>query len=88
MRRILSVTVVAAVLALVAAGAGSAARTQRELVCNGETLTLTVTTVENEHGVAWGVGTLSGGTHLIPTSFSGTLTDLTTGQTLFGFAQT
>jgi hypothetical protein len=88
MRRVLSITALTAVLAMLAAGVGSAARTQQQLVCNGETLTLTVTTVENEHGVAWGVGTLSGGTHLIPTSFSGQLTDLTTGATLFSFAQT
>jgi hypothetical protein len=87
MRRIFSITVLTAVLAMVAAGVGSAARTQQELVCNGQTLTFTVTTVDNEHGVAWGVGTLSGGTHLIPTSFSGSLIDLTTGETLFSFAQ-
>ena len=87
MRRILVAFVVTAVLAMVAAGVGSASRTQQELMCNGETVTLTVTNVDNEHGVAWGVGTLSGGTHLIPTSFSGSLVDLTTGETLFSFAQ-
>jgi hypothetical protein len=88
MRRIFGLTALTALLALLAAGTGSAARVQQELVCDGQTLTFTVTTVENEHGVAWGVGTLSGGMHLIPTSFSGALVDLTTGETLFSFDQT
>jgi hypothetical protein len=37
--------------------------------------------------VAWGVGTISGGDHGIPTSFSGMATDLTTGTVLFSFSQ-
>jgi len=72
---------------LVAAGTSSAARTTDTLTCGGDTLTLTVTTTKNDNSVAWGVGTLSGGKHLIPTSFSFTATDLTTNTVLFSDSQ-
>ena len=83
MRRILVATATLAVAALAAAGASSAARTQDTIICGGETLTLTVTSTSNDNGIAWGVGTLSGGTHLIPLSFSFTATDLTTDTVIF-----
>ena len=65
----------------------SAARTQDTIICGGETLTLTVTSTSNDNGIAWGVGTLSGGTHLIPLSFSFTATDLTTDTVIFADTQ-
>jgi hypothetical protein len=74
-------------MVLVTAGVGTAGRDQQILMCGGEPLTLTVTTTTNDHSVAYGVGTISGGMHLIPTSFSGTLTDLTTSTVLFTFSQ-
>jgi hypothetical protein len=57
------------------------------LICGGIAIPITVTSTNNDNSVAWGVGTISGGDHFIPTSFSGTLIDLTTGETLFSFSQ-
>lgn len=82
MRRVVLVTALVAVAAMVVAGAGSAARTTDTVTCGGETFTLTVTTTKNDNSVAWGVGTISGGTHLIPTSFSFSATDVTANNTV------
>jgi hypothetical protein len=87
MRRVLFATVFSAIAALAVSGVASADRTPFTVVCGGETLTLTVTSTTNEHGIAWGVGTISGGTHLIPTSFSFTATDLTTDEVVFSETQ-
>jgi hypothetical protein len=87
MRRFLVATAAVTAVAMLVAGVGSAARTQQTLLCNGEQVTVTVTTTTNENLVAWGVGTISGGAHLIPTSFSGSGVDLSTGATLFSFSQ-
>ena len=76
-----------AVAALAAAGAGSAGRDQITLTCNGEPLAVTVTSTTNDHSVAWGVATISAGSHLIPVAFSFTVTDLTTNTLLDTFAQ-
>lgn len=57
------------------------------LICNGEPLTVVTTQTTNDQSVAWGVGTISGGSHLIPVSFSGTFTDTTTNTLLFSFSQ-
>jgi len=57
------------------------------LICNGEPLTVTVTQTTKNHSVAWGVGTISGGSHGIPVSFSGSATDVTTGAPVFSFSQ-
>jgi hypothetical protein len=87
MRRIFALPIVALV-ALVAASAGNAAREQQTLTCTGlGTITVTVTTTTNDHSVAWGVGTVSSSLHGIPVSFSGTVTDLTTGTILDSFFQ-
>ncbi len=52
------------------------------------TLTVTVTTTKNDHSVAWGTGKVSSPRLLgIPVSFSGTITDLTTGAVLGSFFQ-
>jgi len=87
MRRVLALACVAAG-ALVATGVSSAAREQQTLTCTGGlgTITVTVTTTTNDHSVAWGVGTVSSSLHGIPVSFSGTATDLTTGETLDSFS--
>ena len=87
MRRYLVAATLVAVVAMVAAATGSAARTQDTLICGGVQIPITVTTTSNDNSVAWGVGTVSGGDHFIPTSFSGTAVDLTTGQTVFSFSQ-
>jgi len=81
------VALLALATAMIAAGTSSAARTTDTITCGGDTLTLTVTTTTNENSVAWGVGTLSGGKHIIPTSFSFTATDLTTNTVLFSDTQ-
>jgi len=87
MRRILAFVLVA-VVALVAAGVGSAGREQQVLTCTGlGTITVTVTTTTNDHSVAWGVGTVSSSLHGIPVSFSGTVTDITTNTLLDSFYQ-
>jgi hypothetical protein len=87
MRRVLALPVVALV-ALVVAGVGSAAREQQTLTCEGlGTITVTVTTTNNDHSVAWGVGTVSSSLHGIPVSFTGTITDLTTQTQLDSFFQ-
>ena len=81
-------TTIAALTAVMAlAGPASAARTTDTIVCGAETLTLTVTSVDSDNAPAWGVGTISVGTHLIPTSFSFTATDLNTGDVLFSDTQ-
>ena len=80
-----TIAALSAVTAL--AGPASAARTTDTIVCGGETLTLTVTSTNSDNAPAWGVGTISGGSHLIPTSFSFTATDLNTGDVLFSDTQ-
>jgi hypothetical protein len=86
-RRIFFALVAVAVTAMVAVGTSSAAREPMTFMCGGQELTFTVTIVKNDQGLAWGVGTISGGSHLIPTSFSGTFTDVTTNTVLFSFSQ-
>jgi hypothetical protein len=87
MRRMLALSIVA-VVALVAASVANAGREQQTLTCTGlGTITVTVTTTTNDHSVAWGVGTVSSSRHGIPVSFSGTVTDLTTGMVLDTFLQ-
>jgi hypothetical protein len=89
LRRIVVAAATVASFALVAANVGSAGRAQQTFNCDGlGDITFTVTTTNNEHSVAWGVGTISGGTHLIPTSFNFSAVDLTTGETLFSDSQT
>ena len=88
MRRLLALPLVVAA-ALIAAGASNAGREQQVLTCSGYgTLTVTVTTTNNDHSVAWGTGKVSSPRLLgIPVSFSGTATDLTTGIVLDSFFQ-
>lgn len=88
MRRFLAFPLVALV-ALLAAGASNAGRDQQVLTCGSYgTLTVTVTTTNNDHSVAWGTGKVSSPRLLgIPVSFSGTTTDLTTGAVLDSFFQ-
>jgi hypothetical protein len=88
MRRLLAFPLVA-VVALLAAGIGSAGREQQMLTCGSYgTLTVTVTTTKNDHSVAWGTGKVSSPRLLgIPVSFSGTTTDLTTNTVLGSFFQ-
>jgi hypothetical protein len=83
-RRLALATAVTAIVASVVVSVGMAGRTQQTLTCNGEALTLTVTSTTNDHSTAWGVGTVSGGTHLIPTSFTGYLYDVTTSSVIPG----
>jgi hypothetical protein len=87
MGRLIALPLVAMV-ALVAATAASAGRTQQVLDCQGlGTVTVTVTSTTNDNSVAWGTGKVSTSLHAIPVSFSGTVTDLTTGTVLFSFSQ-
>jgi len=88
MRRLFTLPLVALV-ALIAAGVGNAGREQQVLNCTGGlgSITVTVTTTTNDQSVAWGVGTVSNRLHGIPVSFSGTVTDLTTGTVLDTFFQ-
>jgi hypothetical protein len=87
MRRLFFATAAAVMTSLIAASVGSAGRVQMTLICNGEPLTVTVTQTTNDNSVAWGVGTISGGSHGIPVSFSGSATDLKTGAQVFSFSQ-
>jgi hypothetical protein len=82
MRRVVLATVVVAVAAMIAAATGSASRGTDTITCGGDTFTLTVTNTNNDNSVAWGVGTISGGKHLIPTSFSFTATDVSANNTV------
>jgi hypothetical protein len=90
MRRLLALPLVA-VVALLAAGASNAGRSQQVLTCGTYgTLTVTVTTTKSDHSVAWGTGKVSSPRLLgIPVSFTGTFTDLTTSTPLpaFTFSQ-
>jgi secreted trypsin-like serine protease len=80
--------VVALVAAMIAVATASATRATDTITCGGDTYTLTVTQTSNENSVAWGVGTVSGGSHLMPTSFSFTATDVSANNTvLFGDMQ-
>ena len=91
MRRLFALFTLVAVTALAAASTAGAGREVQMLTCGGGlgTIPVTVTTTNNDHSVAWGVGTVSGGFHGIPVSFTGTATDLTTGALLdsFSFSQ-
>lgn len=86
MRRFFVAATTVAVLALVAAGVGSAGREQMVLMCGGFPLTVTVTSTTNDSSVAWGDAKIDGGAHLIPVSFAGTFTDTTQGIELFSFS--
>ena len=88
MRRLLALPLIA-VVALLAAGAANAGREQQTLTCTGGLgrVTVTVTTTNNDHSVAWGTGKVSSSLHGIPVSFTGTTTDLTTGHVLGSFFQ-
>lgn len=87
MRRFLALPLIA-LTALLAAGAANAGRTQMMLDCTGlGPITVTVTSTNNDHSVAWGTGKLSSALHGIPVSFTGTTTDVTTGQVLDTFTQ-
>jgi hypothetical protein len=87
MRRILAVAAVATT-ALAVAGAGNAGRQEITIHCSSlATIAVTVTQTTNDHGVAWGVGTVSAGVHGIPVSFTVTVTDLTTNTVLDSFGQ-
>jgi hypothetical protein len=88
MRRVFGLALAAMAVSIVFSGTAAAQRTQDTLICGGIAFPITVTSTTNDTSVAWGVGTISGGDHFIPTSFSGTLVDLTTGETLFSFSQT
>lgn len=87
MRKLMAAAAAVAAAALVAAGVGSAARTQDTITCGGTTYALTVTSTKNDNSVAWGVGTISGGTHLIPSAFTFTAFDVTTQTELFSDTQ-
>ena len=87
MRRVFVLAIAAMAVSIVFSGTAAAQRTQDTLICGGIAIPITVTSTNSDNSVAWGVGTISGGDHLIPTSFSGTLVDLTTGETLFSFSQ-
>jgi hypothetical protein len=87
MGRLLALSLVVMV-SLVAATAASAGRTQQVLDCQGlGTVTVTVTSTTSDNSVAWGTGKVSTSLHGIPVSFSGTVTDLSTGTVLFSFSQ-
>jgi hypothetical protein len=87
MRRLLALPLVA-VVALLAATAANAGRTQMTLNCTGlGPVTVTVTSTTNNHSVAWGTGKVSNRLIGIPVSFSGTTTDLTTHTVLGSFMQ-
>ena len=74
--------------ALAVTGAGMASRGSDFVTCNdGSSYAITVTQQPSDNSVGWGVGTISGGNHLIPTSFSGTFYDDTLGVTLASFNQ-
>jgi hypothetical protein len=88
LRRISVAATAVVLLALLVTSVGSAGREQQTFNCAGlGDITFTVTTTNNDHSVAWGVGTISGGTHLIPTAFNFSAVDVTTGQTLFSDTQ-
>src|SRR5262245_51375240 len=87
MRRVVLAASVAVLAAMFAATTASAIRLTDTINCGGDTMTLTVTQTSNDNSVARGVGTLSGGSHLIPTSFSFTATDVTTNTVLFADTQ-
>jgi hypothetical protein len=87
MRTLLAAATAATVAAFVLASTASAARTQDQITCGGTTYTLTVTSVESDNAPAWGVGTISGGSHVIPTSFTFSAYDLTKQTVLFSDTQ-
>jgi secreted trypsin-like serine protease len=82
MRRVGLATLVALVAAMIAVATASATRATDTITCGSDTFTLTVTQTSNENSVAWGVGTISGGSHLTPTSFSFAATDVTANNTV------
>jgi hypothetical protein len=86
--RVAAATSAVFLAALVVTGAGLATRGSDFVTCNdGSSYAITVTQQPSDNSVGWGVGTFSGGDHLIPTSFSGTFYDDTIGATLDSFTQ-
>jgi hypothetical protein len=85
--RMVTVSCVALVAALVAVSAGMASKGQDFVTCdNGSSYPITVTTQPTDNSVGWGVGRISGGDHLIPTGFSGVIYDETLQVTLDSFS--
>jgi len=88
MTRVALVSSIGVLAALMATGAAMATKGQDFVTCdNGHSYPLTVTQQPNENSVGWGVGRIGGGDHLIPTSFSGAIVDVTIGKTLDSFSQ-
>jgi hypothetical protein len=87
MRRFFVAAGAVAMLALAAAGVGSAGRETMTLMCGGQPVTITATSTTSDPSVAWGTGQIDAGEHLIPISFSGTFTDVTQGVQLESFFQ-
>lgn len=74
---------------VVAATPAGAAQSTMPITCGGQQLLVrTNNNNSSDHG-GWGAAIVvdGGSGHLIPTSFSGTLVDETTGTTVFSFAQ-
>jgi membrane-bound inhibitor of C-type lysozyme len=72
---------------LIAAQPASAAQSTQTFLCGEQPLTVrTNNNNSSEHG-GWGAGIVvdGGSGHLIPTAFSGSLYDVTTGTTVFDF---
>jgi hypothetical protein len=87
-KRLIAASGLVAAAALIASSPAMASRGQDFVTCdNGASFPITVTNTSNDNSVAWGVGTISGGNHLIPTSFSGSAVDTTVGVTLFSFSR-
>ena len=87
-KRVIVMSCLVGVAALVAASPAMATRGQDFVTCdNGSSYAITVTQQPSDNSVGWGVGTIAGGDHLIPTSFTGSLIDTTIGKTLESFTQ-
>lgn len=64
-----------------------AAQTTQQITCGGETLTVRANTNNSSDNGGWSAAHVSGGGHLIPTSFSFSAFDNTLNTELFTFTQ-
>jgi hypothetical protein len=85
--RVVVASSVVAVAALIAASGSMASKGQDFVTCdNGSSYPITVTEQPTDNSVGWGVGRISSGDHLIPSSFSGVIYDETLQVALDSFS--
>ena len=73
---------------LALAAPAQAAQSEQMLTCDGHQLTIRTPDNNSSDMGGWSAAQVSGDGHLIPTTFAGSLYDVTVGQVVFQFSET